>query len=217
MGTYKVATVRRGLINRKVPADALSSVGEVCKAGAQCKAVQNSKMAAAALDDLQTALSTANTGMASLQAKKLEYETAERDLERQMRSVKRCLSVYETAVDKVADGDAKVIGDAGLEARTQKPPATLEPVVGIETRPGKRPCEAYLSWPVAPGATSYAVQVSLAVDAAAPSWNELGTGTSRQRVLKAPTPGAQMLAQVASVARDGTRSAWSNPVLVTTR
>jgi hypothetical protein len=48
-------------------------------------------------------------------------------------------------------------------------------------------------------------------------WRAASTGTSRRRVVKGPGPAAQVQARVAAVKRDGTRSPWSDPILVQTR
>lgn len=217
MASYTVATVRRGLLKKKKAADALSTLGEVCKAGAQCKQVQTSKVTSSALEDLTAAVGTANTTLALVQAKELEIQTAKKALRRDMRSVKRTLSTYESAVDTLSDGDAALITAAGLKSRQPKPPPALEKVAKVNTRLGRGSREGVISWPPAPGATSYAVRVNLAPESPTSSWNELGSGTSRSRVLQGPAPGAQIVAQVAALAADGTRAEWSDSVLVTVR
>jgi hypothetical protein len=217
MATYSVAVVRKGLRTRKGQANAISTLGEICKAGAQCKQVQNSKVAASALDDLNTAVAVADTSVALVKAKELELETALKALQRDAKAVARTLLTYEAAVVTVAKGDAAVVASAGLKSSPRTPPQALERVTGVRTKPGANPREAVLSWPAAPGATSYALQLAFAPESATPSWTDGSTGTGRRRVVKGPTPGAQMLARVASIAADGTRAEWSEPVLVTVR
>jgi hypothetical protein len=217
MASYAVSTVRRGLLKRKKVADALTTLGEVCKAGAQCKAVQASKVVSGALDGLTAAVGTAGTSLATVLAKTLELAAAKKDLKRDMADVTRCLSLYESSVDAYADGDGAVIAAAGLPSRQNQPPAALGKVVKVIAAPGKNPTEGVIRWPRAPGATGYAIQVCLAPESPTPSWIEVAGGTGRRRVLKGPAPGAQFLARVASVASDGTRSEWSDPVLVTAR
>jgi hypothetical protein len=217
MASYTVATVRRGLLKKKKEADALSTVGDVCKTAAQCKEVQTSKLAQSALDNLQTAVTTAGTSLTAVQTKEQELRAARKTLRGDMRAVKRGLSSYESAVDTIADGNATVIANAGLKTRQRTPTPPLEKVVGVTTKPGSKPREGVISWPPAPGATSYAIQVNLAPESPTPNWNEVGSGTSRRRVLEGPAPGAQILARVAAIAADGTRAEWSDPVLVTVK
>ena len=82
---------------------------------------------------------------------------------------------------------------------------------------GKALKEAVLHWPAVAGATSYAIQVNWTPAAPAGPWVALASGTSRRRVVTAPTAGAQFLAQVAGIASDGTQSEWCDAILVTAK
>ena len=144
--------------------------------------------------------------------------SATKTLEIQFGAAANALRTYETAVNTVADGDASIINKAGLLTRaTKTPPAALGSVVGVHSVPGKLPAQAILRWPEVARATSYAIEVNMTPAAPAGPWTAINPGSSRRRVLTTPTPATQMLARVAAVMADGTQSAWSNPVLVTTR
>jgi hypothetical protein len=217
MASYSVATVRRGLRTRKGQPGALSTLGEICKAGAQSKEVQSSKVASSALADLNAVVGTANGSLAVVKAKELELLTALRALQKDAKAVGRALSTYEAAVLDFSDGDPAAAAGAGVKTGPRAPSSDLARPVDVRARPSTNPMEAVLAWPAAPGATSYAVQLNFAPESPTPSWNDGGSATGRRRVLKGPAPGAQMLARVASIAADGRRSEWSDPVLVTVR
>jgi hypothetical protein len=194
----------------------LSNLSNVCAAGAQSADVQASPVALAALGGLKKAVTTATTSLASRQALAQALMTAIRVLGVDFEQVKTALSTYEVAIDGLANGSASVITKAGLPAKGPKPaPTALGPVTEVFSKPGKSPTEAILSWPAGPGATSYAIQVSFTPQNPAGPFTALASGTARRRVVKAPTPGAQFLVQVASLASDGAQSAWSAPILAT--
>jgi hypothetical protein len=111
-----------------------------------------------------------------------------------------------------------VITEAGCLARGPKAGATaLGAVTAVRCKPGKRPAEAILSWPAGPGATAYAIEVSFTPDSPTGPWTALRSGAGRRRVVRAPAPGAQLLARVASLGSDGTQSEWSDVILATVR
>ena len=132
--------------------------------------------------------------------------------------MKLALTSYEAAVGAIAAGDASIINKAGLLSLDGKASsAALGKVTVVRSKVGKHLTEGIVSWPVGPGATSYALEANYTPANPAGTWVDLGTGAGRRRVVKGPTPGAQLLVRVASVASDGTRSEWSDTVLVTTR
>ena len=128
------------------------------------------------------------------------------------------LRVYECAVAGVTDGNAATIAAAGLEPRDAATPrAALGSVTEVQGKPGEREREAILAWPAAKGATGYAVEVSFTPESPDGTWTALANGLRRRRVITAPAPRAKLLARVAAVDAQGTRSAWSPPILVTAR
>ena len=129
----------------------------------------------------------------------------------------KAVRAYEASVNVVAGGDAAVIHEAGLGARTDTPalPA-LGRVTALRSRPGKHAGEAVLSWPAAAGATHYAIELGFDPAARKGSFTALPAGTSRRRVVKGPHR-SLMLARVRAIANDGTRADWSDTILVTTR
>jgi hypothetical protein len=138
---------------------------------------------------------------------------------KRLRKARTALSMYETAIVSVADGDAVVINKAGLLSRDEAPaaPIPLARVAKVNCELGRNASESKLSWPETPGAASYAVEVNLTPQTPAGPWTALGTVTRRTKVVKAPAPGAQFLARIAAVASDGTPSDWSDTVLATAR
>jgi hypothetical protein len=205
------------LAGRSVPAG-LAKLVSICGAAAQCQAVQGSPSAQAALADLTAKVATAQADHAAVLAAATAAQAAGKALTIELRAAMRALFFYEAAVQSVAGDDGAVINQAGLLAGDPKPPpAPLEKVAVVRGRPGKHPAEAVVSWPAAGGATSYALEVSFTPAQVDGPFTALASGTARRRVVLAPAPGAQLLARVAAVAGDGTRSEWTSPILVTAR
>lgn len=214
----KPAAVRRDLLKKKKAAEVVAALQDVCRTGAQSPEVKGSTAAAGLLAELTVLADKAADDLKAEADKAQEHRAAKKVLRRGLSKVRGKLVAYEALIESLADGDASVIARAGLPSRTKKAPSTaLEVVTAVRSKPGENPCEGILSWPRAAGATSYAIEVNLAPDNPASTYTEVAPGAGRRRVVKGPSPGAQILARVAAVASDGTRSAWSDPVLVTTR
>jgi hypothetical protein len=188
----------------------------MCTAGGQCSQVTGSATAKPALDALQKAANKAQGSLTTKLNLGLAFAAAIRSLRADLAAVSVALVAYESAVNGVASGDAAVITAAGCQARDTKPAQVpLGQVSVVHTKPGKHSMEAILSWPKGPGARGYAIEVSYTPQSPQGPWTALNSGTRRRRTVKGPTPGAQMLARVASLGSDGTQSEWSDVVLVT--
>ena len=134
------------------------------------------------------------------------------------RAVDAALGAYESAVAARAHGDGAFINKSGLLSRdVSSPAAMLDKVTVLHAKQGKHAAEAIVSWPAAPGATSYAIEVNFTPQDPGSTWTALSSAAGRRRVVKGPTPGCQLLVRVASVASDGTLSEWSDVSLATTR
>jgi hypothetical protein len=194
----------------------LSILDNMCTTGAQSTEVQASPVASAALAVLQKAVTLADAGLSAKQSLAQALMNAAKVLEVDFGQVKTALTSYEAAVNALANGSASIITKAGLPARDPSAPAAaLEAVTVVHSKPWKHPEEARISWPAAPGATGYAIQVNFTPQTPAGPWTALNSGTGRSRVVKGPAPGAQFLVQVASLGSDGTQSAWSASILAT--
>ncbi len=214
------ATVRHTPLKGKATAEVLSIISGICTTAAQSPEVQASPAALQTLTNLQKATAGAQTGFASRQSLAAALMAAIKALALDSVVLKVSLDAYEASVNALAGGNAAIITRAGLLARDEKTPATpLGVVTGVYTKPGKLVGEGILGWPAAPGATGYAIEVNYTPQSATPTWVELNSGTSRKRVLTAPTPvpASQFLARVAALGSDGTQSAWSGPIMVITR
>jgi hypothetical protein len=212
----KPATVRRSLLNNKSVAAGLSALDATCSAGAQCPEVQAAPVAQQALVLLQKAVTTANGSLTAKLGAAQALATAQKALMADYKAVRIALTTYESAVAAIAGGSATVINKAGLLARDPKsPPAALTKVSVVHTKPGKHSMEAIVSWPAAPGATGYAIEVNFTPQAANAVWTALTSGTGRRRVVKAPAPQAQFLVRVASLGSGGIQAEWSDPVMAT--
>jgi hypothetical protein len=212
------ATVRRRLKTGKKPPEFVSAAAAVAAAGAQSPDVAGSPTGVAALAVLQKAVTTADAGVSARQAAMQVLLATSKALKLNTTALQGALSGYESAVVTIAAGNAEIINKAGLLSRDTKAPATaLGPVSTVNSKPGKAPTEAILSWPPAPGATSYAIQVNFTPQTASAPWTALGSGSRRTRTVKAPAAGAQFLVQVAALSSDGTQSAWSASILATAR
>jgi hypothetical protein len=212
----KPATVRRSLLRAKTVAAGLSALDNTCASGAQCPAVQASAVAQGSLVILQKAVTTAHGSLTAKNAASQALQTSQKQLRLDYKAVRVALGTYETAVQSIAGGSAAVINQAGLAVRDQSvPAAALTAVSVVHTKPGKRATEAILSWPAAPGAKGYALEVNFTPQVAGSPWVSLTSGTGRRRIVKAPTPGAQFLVRVASLGSDGTQADWSAAVMAT--
>ena len=214
----KPATVRRGLPGSRKPPDFVSAAAATCSAGAQCTEVTSSAVGAAALAGLQKATADAQASLAARAAALLALLAAIKTLKIDLGAVRSALGAYQGVVATLAAGNAAIITKAGLLTRDPKPPAAaLGKVAIVHSKLGKHLMEAILSWPEAPGATGYAIQVNFTPATPTGPWTDLMHGSSRRRVVKAPTAGAQFLARVAALASDGTQSDWSDVILATAR
>jgi hypothetical protein len=211
-------TVRRTPLTKSKAAEGAATLDKICTAGAQCPAVQADPLAKQALAVLQAKTGTLHTSLSSKQQLAQAIMTAIKVLGIDLGAAAESLVNYEDAVRTLAAGDGSIINAAGLLSRVVKPPPpTLSVVENLASRKGAEASQAVLYWPAAPGATSYAVQVNFTPQTPAGPFTALGSGTRRTRLVKAPTPGAQFLAQVAAIASDGTQSAWSDAILATAR
>jgi hypothetical protein len=212
------ARVRHTKLAGKAVAAGLAKLETTCAAGAACAEVQASPLAALALQGLQTATAAARASHLAVLDARAALRAAVAALAADLFAAAVRLRVFEKTVDGLAGGNAAVITAAGLLARpASTPPSALGDVVGVSGKAGLQPGEAVLAWPRVKGATGYAVEVCFTPASPDGPWTALANGTRRRRVVRAPGPGAQILARVAAVARDGTRSAWSLPILVTAR
>jgi hypothetical protein len=216
-GNTTRAAVRRTLIRGKKLPDCLTTLDAVCSTAAQSTDVQNSPVAKQALDDLQKAVAAAQTSLSNKLTIAQSLLAAIKTLGDDFAEVKVALASFETAVDTIAKGDATVINKAGLLSRVvaKAAAASLQRVSVVRTKPGKNPTEAIVTWPAAPGATGYAVEVNFTPQVAGSPWTAHGFGSGRRRVVKGAAPAAQFLVRVASVASDSTQADWSDPVLAT--
>jgi hypothetical protein len=217
MSNQNPSKVRHLPLDRKTVADSLSALDNVCSTAATCPEVQGSPVAKPALDALQQAVKTAHSSLSARQSLAQALLAAIKTLNLDFATVQGALRTYEAAVASIAGGNASVINKAGLLSRDlSTPPAALGAVSTVRSRPGKNPMAAILTWPRAPGATSYAIELNPTPENLAGPWIALSSGSSRRRVVKGPAPASQLLARVAALAGDGTASAWSDPILVTT-
>jgi hypothetical protein len=211
------AKVKSALEKGQTMAESLASLDAVCNAGSQCTEVQGSPVAAGALAALQSAVSTSKTSL----GKKLDAAkallAAIKVMVDDFEVVRSTSRTYESAVSGIAHGDATIINKAGLQSRLAT--ISLVPlgkVAVVHTKPWKHPMEAQLTWPKAPGATGYAIEVNYTPQNPTGPWTALISGTGRRRIVKATAPGAQLLARVAALGSGGAQSDWSDPILVTT-
>jgi hypothetical protein len=210
------ATVRRTMLKNKSAPESLSLLNAVCSAGAQCPEVQGSPIAQAALSELQHAVTVAHTSLTSKEAITKTLMAAQKTLDVDLGTVKTALDTYQVAVVALAKGDAALINKAGLPSRDKHaPPAALEKVAAVVSKPGKNPEEAIVSWPAAAGAIAYTPEVNYTPQAPNGPWTALTPGRGRRRVVKAPQPGAQFLVRVAALGNGNKQSAWSDPILAT--
>jgi hypothetical protein len=210
------STVKHTKLQQHKAAASLATVNNIINAGTQSAAVQNSPVAKQALAVLQAAAASAQSALTNKIAVVQEHQTATKTQKLTFASVGDALRSYEAAVNVLADGDGAVINQAGLQTRAEKPPrAALGTVDVLRGKPGKLPTEAVISWPEVAGATSYAIEVNWTPATPTGPWTAIGSGSSRRRLVTAPSAGAQFLVRIAAIASNGTQSIWSNPILVT--
>jgi hypothetical protein len=179
---------------------------------------QDAPIARRALAGLQAALDAARGSVGKKQSLLDELEVVTKGTRSDVETLVSALRAYEAAMNSVAAGSASIIHAAGLQTRSANaPPAALGRVTAVHSKPGKLAGEAIVSWPAAPGASHYAIEVIHDPAAKAGPFTALPSGSNRRRVVKGPAPSSQILARVAAVKSDGTQSEWSMPILVTTR
>jgi hypothetical protein len=212
------SAVKRTPLNRHKPAAGVQTLQGVVTSGTASSAVQGSALAKQALADVQTALAPFAAAVTAKTNAEIALDAARKVLTVQFNVAAVAIRSYEVAVSALAGGDPAVITGAGLLTRDAKTPAAaLGAVKDLRSTLGKAAKEAFLRWPLVPGATSYAIQVNWTPSAATAVWTALPNGTSRRRLVVAPTQGAQFMAQVAAIRSDGTQSAWCDAILVTAR
>jgi hypothetical protein len=215
--TTPQSTVRRSLLARKTLVECMAALESTSAAGASCPEVQASPFAQQAHALLQKAVTTASGSFVTKQAAAQSLTVANKAFRADFKAARVALAGYETAVANIAGGSAAIINKAGIPARDQakRKSGALSAVTVIHTKPGKRSTEAILTWPAAPGATGYAIEVNFTPQAPNATWVTLPSGTGRRRIVKAPAPGAQFLVRIASLGSGGTQSDWSAPVMAT--
>jgi hypothetical protein len=219
MSSQKRAVVRHTEIAHRDRSESLTDLDARCASGARCQDVQASPMAVLALEDLRASVVVAHACLGAGRNALTNDRANTRAVAASVTATAAALRVYERAVDDLADGDPAIITNAGLISRLlYTPRSALGEMTKVTGKPGAHEAEAILSWKAVKGATAYAVEVCFTSDSLdGPSWTALANSNRRTRVIKAPAPGAQILARVAPVRGDGTQSAWSAPILVTAR
>jgi hypothetical protein len=212
------ATVRRSMLRHKSAPESLTFLDAVCSAGAQCLEVQSSPIAQAALGVLQDAVTAAHASLTNKEAIAKSLMAALKTLDVDLGAVQTALDTYSVSVVAVAKGNAALINKAGLPSRDKRaPPAALEKVSAVVSKPGDNPQEAIVSWPAAAGAIAYTPEVNFTPQDPNGPWTALTPGSGRRRVVKAPQPGAQFLVRIAALGNGNQQSAWSDPILATAR
>ena len=216
MPKLKQATVQRTVTEAKTEVEGLSLLKTVCEAGKQCPEVQNAPLALQALTGLQSAVTAADASLTAKMNLAASLVAAIKLMYEDYHLVLLAARSYEAAVAGIAKGSAVIINKAGLKARL---PVTTTTVLGkvtlLNSKAGKHPAEALLTWRAGPGATGYAIEVNFTPQSPSGPWAALTSGTGRRRTVKGPVPGCQFLARVASLGSDGTQSEWSDPILCT--
>jgi hypothetical protein len=217
MSNPENATVRRTLRPRRTVAQLLSDLDAVLATGQSCSEVQTDPLGLPAFTRLKAAVGKAHTSLDAKQQAVLALLAAIKAIKIDFSDVRVCTRAYEVTVSTIAKGNAQIITKAGLTSGPVKPPqAALEKVSVVNWKPGKHPCEAIITWPAAPGATSYAIEVNVTPSNPTGPYTALLSGTGRRRTVKALTPGAQVLVRIAAQGSDGTQADWSDPILATT-
>jgi hypothetical protein len=218
MSMSSPSVVRRSIATKKTPPECLALLDNVCDIGAKCPEVQGNPIAQHALTRLQQATDAARKSLNEKLALGQALTTAIKTLDVDLTAVTEALRVYETAVGAVAKGNGAVINKAGLASRSRRSaPAALGEVADVTYQEGKHNGEAIVTWPTVPGANTYALEVNLTPDNPSGSWMALPPGGGRRRVVTTATRGAQALVRVAAIGNGNKQSAWSDPILVTTR
>ena len=212
------ATVRRTTLQNKSAPECLSLLDAVCSAGDQCSEVKTSPIAQPALTALQGAVTTAHASLTLKEELAKALMAAIKTLDVDLGAVKTALDTYQAAVAAIAKGDASLINKAGLPSRAKRtPPAALQKVISVASKPGKNPGEALISWPAAAGAVAYALEVNYTPLDPNGVWTALTPGRNRRRVVMAPQPSGQFLVRIAALGNGDKQSVWSDAILATAR
>jgi len=218
MSANSPSVVRRSTVRQKTPPERLTVLDSVCDAGAHCPEVQSNPIAQHALSRLLQATDTAHKSLNAKLALTQGLTTAIKTLEIDLAAAAEALGVYETAVGAVAKGNGALIHKAGLLSRARRSaPVALGEMTSLSYKEGKHNGEAIVTWPKVPGAKAYALEVNLTPENPGGPWTALAPGVGRRRVVTTATRGAQVLVRVAAIGNGNKQSAWSDPILVTTR
>jgi hypothetical protein len=218
MSANSPSVVRRSTASQKTPPECLTVLDNVCDAGAQCPEVQGNPIAQHALSLLQQSTDAAHKSLNAKLALAQGLTTAIKTLEIDLATATEALRVYETAVGAVAKGNGALIHKAGLLSRARMSvPVALGEMTNVTSKEGKQNGEAIVTWPQVPGAKAYALEVNLTPENPSGSWTALEPGGGRRRVVTTATRGAKVLVRVAAIGNGNKQSAWSDPILVTTR
>jgi hypothetical protein len=213
-----LSTVKRTPLNVHKAAAGVTTLNATILAGNNSPAVQGDPLTKQALATLATVVGALGTNVNGKANALATLGTSRKALTTQFTAVEVATRAYEQAVNLLSGGDPAIITAAGLLVRdTKTPTAALGAIKDFRSTLGKAAKEAVLHWPAVKGATSYAIQVNWTPATPTGPWTAIPSGSSRRRLIVAPTQGLQFLAQVAAISSDGTQSAWCDAILVTTR
>jgi hypothetical protein len=216
MSNSNHATVRSTLQpGAKLP-EWLSTLDATITTAAQSTEVQGDPTAGPAFNGLKKALSQTQDSFDNRQKLALALVAAIKALHIDVGALRVATRTYEAAIDALASGNAQLIAKAGLQSRAVSGPlAPLGKVTVVRSKPGKHLGDAIITWPAAPGATSYALEANFTTKDPSGPFTPLASGTSRRRTVKGPTPASQFLVRIAAVDAHGTQSEWSDAILAT--
>ena len=212
------AAVRHASLKGKAPVACIHAVKGICVGAVESADVKASPIAGPALAALLGTLADTDDAYQKKLTLQQALRAANKAVALQTAKLRNRLFMYETAVDGLADGDAGVISHAGLPTRAMRGLSlALDRVAQVRSKQGKLLGETIVSWSKGPGATSYAIEVNYNPTDPTSPWVALKSGAGRRRVIKAPTPGGEILVRVASLGSDGSQSEWSDTHLATAR
>jgi hypothetical protein len=202
----------------KIPA-CIAAMDTLCTTASGSAAVTSSPTGAAALSGLKDRVAKAQSSLGAFNIARKTLSTARAALVKDYTACRKSAGTFMTCVDEIAVGDAAIITQAGCIGRVEGAvTSALEKVTDFRSKPWRLSAEARLQWPGVLGAANYLVELNVTPQTPAGPWVATGNPSPRlTKVVTSATPGAQMLARVAAIHRDGTQGEWCDPILITTR
>lgn len=162
-----------------------------------------------ALADVQTAITSLQTGLSELEAARQLAREKTVEVDTRVLTLRNLLTGLAAYVQNTSGGDEQLIINAGMQVRDPATPVVMTPVTSLESSPGDDSGEVELSWDPVRGASSYEIQTS-PDPITADSWGHGGISTKSRTTLTGLPTGERCWFRVRAIGANGP-GGWSDP------